>query len=359
MIVPSRSARSLNAIWTSADLSMIGEVFFYANKGTEKLDFKTLYGFNILDYPSFHLKLTKFKNKGFSGIEKRINILKDIITSENSKIITYVSQARPLRYLLFLKKLGFKIKTVLEVHSEKEPWDNTIFQEVNGIIFTSKSLMDHLTKKFSIPYGIQKRVLYHRIRKPLVTEMHDPIINKHDYCIGYIGGLELWKGVDTIVEAVRYLPSNVKALFIGGKEGNADYKRLISKAKELEVENRIQFKGYIPYEILGKFVNDIDVFVLPLLEHIEGSIPLKLFDYMYFRKPIVASNQESIREVLKNGITSLFFSPGSAKELAEQIKMLIENPSLGYNLSLNAYKSLEPYTLNKWLEAMKSFLEKV
>ncbi len=359
VIVPSRSARSLNAVWTSVDLSMIGEVVFYANRGTDQLDFKTLYGVAISDYPSFHLKLTKLQHKGFSGIEKRINILKDIITSENSKIITYVSQARPLQYLLFLKKMGFKTKIVLEVHSEKEPWNSTALKEVNGIIFTSKSLMDRLTKRYSIPHEIQKKVFYHRIRKPLARERDNPILDKHHYHIGYIGGLELWKGVDTIVEAMKYLPNNVKALFIGGKEGSTDYERLLSKAKELGVADRIQLKGYVPYEILEKFISEIDVFILPLLEHIEGSIPLKLFDYMYFGKPIIASNQESVREILEHGISSLFFSPGAEKELAEQVKILMGDPSLAYKLSFNAYKSLEPYTLNKWLEAMRSFLEKV
>lgn len=359
VIVPSKSARSLNAIWTSVDLSRIGEVFCYVNKGTEKLDFKTLYGVNISDYPSFHLKLTKFKNKGFSGIEKRINILKDIITSENSKIITYVSQARPLRYLLFLKKLGFKTKIVLEVHSEKEPWDNTALKGVNGIIFTSKSLMDHFTKRYSIPYEIQKRVFYHRIRKPLVREIHNPIIDKHNYHIGYIGGLELWKGVDTIVEAMRYLPNNVKALFIGGKEGSTDYIRLLSKAKDLGVANRVQFKGYVPYEVLEESISEIDVFILPLRDHIEGSIPLKLFDYMYFGKPIVTSNQESIKEILEDGISTLFFSPGSERDLADQVKKLIENPSLGHKLAINANRLIGSYTVDKWLEEMEVFLEKI
>ena len=195
------------------------------------------------------------------------------------------------------------------------------------------------------------------MRKPFLKEIPSPRFDKNNYCIGYIGGLEAWKGVDTIIDALQYLPENISTVFIGGKEGDDKHKRLMAKAEELGVKNRIHYRGYVPYPTLEKMIHDIDIFVLPLLEIQEGNIPMKLFDYLCLGKPIIASNQPSIKEVLKDGISALYFTPGSGRELAEQVNKLIRNPLLRYNLSLNAYQSIGFYTVDKWLEEMRSFLE--
>lgn len=355
-VVPSTIANSLNIVWTSIDLSNIAEVHFYANKGPEQFDFKSIYGTNIFDKPSLFPKITIFRHKGLAGLEKRLRILKDIIMLRDCNILIYTRQAKSVKYFLFLKKIGFKIKIMLEIHSEKEQWNNNIFKQVDGMIFASESLKNCLTQKYSIPHKIPKKVLYYRIRKPLLN-VPNTKTNKDYYSIGYIGGFEFWKGVDTIIDAMEFLPPNAKALFIGGKDDDTNRLRLISRANKLGVLNKIQFKGYIPYSNLGKFINEIDFFILPLLDCREGSIPLKLFDYICLGKPIVAANQESINEILKEGDSALFFTPGSGKELAEKVITLIENPLLSDALSLNVRKLAEFFTVNKWLEEIKSFLE--
>ncbi len=185
--VPFISAHSIYTVQTSIDLARLGETFFYANKGDERVSFKSLYGIDPTCLPSFHLRITRLPHKGLAGVEKRMMVLRDVRRFKgSSQVISYVTQVRPLRYLLFLKGLGFKIKIVLEVHSEREPWDSNLLKRVDGIIFTSKTLQDRLTERFSIPLEIPQRVFYHRVRKPLVREVPQPRSNKDSYCLGYI-----------------------------------------------------------------------------------------------------------------------------------------------------------------------------
>jgi glycosyltransferase involved in cell wall biosynthesis len=231
-----------------------------------------------------------------------------------------------------------------------------MFGGVDGIIFTSRTLQRRLIQRHSISANIPQKVCYHRVRLPLSDKL--PILPsaRENYCIGYIGGLEAWKGVDAIIEALRYLPENVTAHFIGGEPGGQN--RLLSRANELGIEKRIRFTERVRQEDLVEECRDIDAFILPLLESEQGSLPLKLFDYMYLGKPIVAAGQESIREVLTNS-SALFFPPGSYEGLAEQIKILVNNRSLGIDLSVNAYNALKSYTIDKWLGDMDDLLRQI
>ena len=354
--VPFPSAHSLYTVQTSLDLSRIGEVYFYANRGDDSADFRTLYGADLTDVSSFHLRITRLKHKGLAGIEKRIAVLKDICRVGDRKKIVYVTQARPLHFFLFLKKMGVKIRILVEPHSETEAWSKSDFETVDGIIFTSGTLQRRLTERYFISPEIPQTVFYHRVRSSLSDKLSIRKSTDGNYCIGYIGGLEEWKGVNTIIEALRYLPENVTAHFIGGETRGQSY--LLSRANELGIEKRLRFTGRVQQEALIKESQDIDAFILPLLQSEHGSLPMKLFDYMYLGKPIIAASQESVKEILSDR-SALFFPAGSDRDLAERIKTLINNPSLGIDLSENAYNALKSYTADKWMVGMEQFLRNI
>ena len=52
--------------------------------------------------------------------------------------------------------------------------------------------------------------------------------------------------------------------------------------------------------------------------------PLKLFEYMCSNKPIIASNLEAIREILKHKKNAFLVEPGSPISISKGIKELIE-----------------------------------
>jgi glycosyltransferase involved in cell wall biosynthesis len=354
---PHTSAHSLLTMQTSLDLSRIADVYYYANRGGGFPEFKTIYGFDPAECPSLHLRITRNSYKSLASVEKRAMALKDIISLRHDRPVVYVTQIKPLRFFLGLKKLGFGIKIMLEPHSEAEGWDTECFAGVDGIIYTTRALRRRLMEKYSISSDIPNRVFYHRIRTSL-TEGITERSAKAGYRIGYIGGLEAWKGVDTIVEALSLLPDDVTAHFIGCSIGSSDYARLTSVVKRLGLERRTLFTERVPQADIPKAAEDIDVFILPLLDSSQGSLPMKLFDYMLLRRPVIASDQESIREVV-NDDSALFFRPGSAKELAEQVLNLVRDRQLGACLSTNAFESLKLHTVETWLNNMKEFLGEI
>jgi glycosyltransferase involved in cell wall biosynthesis len=110
----------------------------------------------------------------------------------------------------------------------------------------------------------------------------------------YIGRLDGWKGVNTLLEASKLLPSSVRVAVMGGEE--AQIEELSKKYKD------VAFLGSRPYRELPDNMAAADVLVLPNTGTDDVSVrftsPLKLFAYMASGAPIVASDLPSIREVL-------------------------------------------------------------
>ncbi len=131
----------------------------------------------------------------------------------------------------------------------------------------------------------------------------------------YVGRLDGWKGVDTLLEASTLLPPSVQVAIIGGEE------RQVSELSKKYPG--AAFVGYRPYRELPDNMAAADALVLPNTGKDAVSVsftsPLKLFAYMTSGAPIVASDLPSIREVLDEGCAYLV-APDSPQALAAGIQ---------------------------------------
>jgi glycosyltransferase involved in cell wall biosynthesis len=148
----------------------------------------------------------------------------------------------------------------------------------------------------------------------------------------YIGGLESWKGAETLCEA-----GENQELFevgiIGGKE---------KEVSELRLKYpHVHFFGSYPYRELPTLQQAADILVIPNTGTIPLSTlytsPLKLFTYMTSRKPIVASSIPSITNVLSPD-EAFFFTPDSAHDLQQTIQYVLQNPEESKEKSERAYQ---------------------
>jgi glycosyltransferase involved in cell wall biosynthesis len=87
--------------------------------------------------------------------------------------------------------------------------------------------------------------------------------------------------------------------------------------------------------------------------------PPKMFGYMVFKRPIIASDLPSVREVLEDSKTALLANPDDPAHLAEMENRLIPDGSLCKRLSDAAFKLVnEKYTRGGRAERILDFLEK-
>ena len=166
----------------------------------------------------------------------------------------------------------------------------------------------------------------------------------------YIGRLDGWKGVDTLLEASLQLPLSIQVVILGGEPAQV--------ARLQQEYPRVLFLGFMPYADIANNQSAADVLVLPNTAKDSTSMfytsPLKLFTYMASGTPIVASDLPSIREVLQDDLC-YFVEPDSPKALAKGIEEALTSPSAKHKAAL-ARREVEHYTWESRAKKITSFL---
>ena len=161
----------------------------------------------------------------------------------------------------------------------------------------------------------------------------------------YAGHLFDWKGVDTLFSAAEYLDRDRLIVVVGGTE--ADLKKHKLKLNDHQFKNRIRMLGHKTHKLIPLFLKAADVLVLPNSgkEVVSRSFtsPLKLFEYMASKRPIVASDLLSIREILDEN-SAILVKPDDPASLAEGIEKALRDNVLGDKISHNAFEKIRRYS---------------
>ncbi|XOB42195.1 MAG: glycosyltransferase family 4 protein [Candidatus Nealsonbacteria bacterium] len=170
----------------------------------------------------------------------------------------------------------------------------------------------------------------------------------------YTGHLYKWKGVQVLAEASQFLPEDTEIYFVGGTD------RDIKEFKTRNSKLKIKVMGHKPYSEIPFWLKAADVLVLPNSAKYDISkhwtSPIKLFEYMSSKRPIMASDLPSIREIL-NENNAFLVKPDSPEELAKEIKSLLKNPSFSAKISNQAFQDVQDYTWQKRTGKILEFIK--
>lgn len=184
-------------------------------------------------------------------------------------------------------------------------------------------------------------------------------LDKAGHIFGYIGTLRtmgMEKGVSTAIDALQFLPESYKLYIVGGEVQDIEYYKSYSQTKNLV--SRVIFAGKVPHADIPMYIGACDVVVAPFPanEHYSYYMsPLKIFEYMASKRPMVVTDLPSLNEILVREKTALFVAPEDYKGLGEAIKRLVEDKALSLRLSDGAYQEmLAKYT---WEQRAKNIVE--
>lgn len=132
----------------------------------------------------------------------------------------------------------------------------------------------------------------------------------------YLGGLQRYKGIDYLIEAIPFVDHKFHFLIMG-----YPVERCQKLAKRLGVEDRITFTGQIPYEQAPSFLKLGDLAVSPkTLESKEANA--KLYNYLAMGLKVVCFDSVANREILEdNGI---YAREKDSQDLAEKINSFVQ-----------------------------------
>lgn len=166
----------------------------------------------------------------------------------------------------------------------------------------------------------------------------------------YTGSFSIynWKGLNTLLEAAKQFLNEYLLVCVGAHNDEE-----MNQLKKQYPFNNILLKYYVPHQSVFWYLKAADVLVLPnkagdKISELHTS-PLKLFEYMASRRPIVSSDLLSLREILTEK-EALFFEAGNPKDLARAVREISQNQELADQLSQNAYLKVKDYTWSKRAE---------
>lgn len=161
-----------------------------------------------------------------------------------------------------------------------------------------------------------------------------------------------WKGTDTFLQAAA-IAKDISFFLVGGLE--ADIKRATASFQDLN----IFFVVRKPHKDVPIYLAAADVLVLPDKKGDKVSegytSPMKLFEYMASKRPIVASDLGSIKEVVGDQEV-FFFTPNDPASLAKTILYVVTHKDESVTRARRAYEVVKVMSWDNYVKKLFPFL---
>ena len=143
---------------------------------------------------------------------------------------------------------------------------------------------------------------------------------------GFVGTLAPHKGCDVLIQAFRDLPPEVDATL--DIYGNLErFKPFVEELRGLaKGDERINFAGPFARDEVGNVLSGMDVMVVPSRWYENG--PGVIFEAFAAGIPVVATDLGGMSEFVRHEENGLLFGLEDARDLARQLRRLIEEPRL-------------------------------
>lgn len=245
-------------------------------------------------------------------------------------------------------------------------WFNFINADL--AVFVTKGLLNDYSKRFDLknkktlvlPDGVDLKIFDIDIStKEACRKLNLPLDKK---ILGYMGrfktaGME--KGIDDILESLKLLnDKNIIFMAVGGSEEEiAHYQE---KAEKLNINEQVILLGHCEQNKVAIYQKACDVLLMPFpynQHYAYFMSPLKMFEYMASKRPIIASNLPSVREVL-NETNAILIEPDNPESLTQGIKKSLENKELSDKISKQAYFDAQKYSWEQRAKNIVDFISK-
>lgn len=219
-------------------------------------------------------------------------------------------------------------RVVLGCHGEDfYRGDRWLAKQMDAAVSCSKFNAQTVETRYHIPIS----VIYNGIDTAIFHPPLVPIVlEEKPFRLLFVGRLQEWKGVETILRALPLLGE--VTLTIAG-DGN-DRPRLEALAQSLGVVSRVAFLGGIPRTELPGIMATHHALVAS--SYASETFGIGLVEAQSCGLPVIASRFGGFVEVVNEGNTGLFYAPQDAAALAHCVTTLIQNPTMRNKMATDA-----------------------
>lgn len=247
---------------------------------------------------------------------------------------------------------------IMEVHDEPPERGWALLEAVDGVVAISDALRSRILRRLP---GLESRVwversgfdptVLHRDIDRADAQAKIGLEHADGPVVVYAGRVFRGKGVDVLIEAAEHLEGIGARVLIVGNVQEPEY---VARACR-----NVTFTGFVAPSDVPEYLAAADVLVMPstgTLRYAEYTSPLKLFEYLATGNPVVASDLPVLREVLRHEENALLYPPHDAAALADALKRLWSDRSLGRALADQAWRDVQQYS---WRARATRILERL
>ncbi len=291
-----------------------------------------------------------FKLKNCSQISDLFNLLRIIIIFKPDVIICHSSRLMSwMKFVNFFRKFGIvKVKSVAVNHGitfKKSLLCNYIIninKEINDLVVDAGFDSE---KSFILSNVIDVDLPY------VAKSLKDPVV------IGIYGRIEPRKGFDILINAAGILAERNRDLIlkIGGFEvpGSYNLESIKKIAKEHNILEKCNFVGVVKDK--EDFFKDVNIFCVPSREEPFGLVILEGFLNSTL---VISSDTDGGKLLIENGEDGFLFNNENAKDLADKIEFVLQNPEIYASITKKAFIKLEKkFSFNNLKTEMSEILQ--
>ena len=230
-------------------------------------------------------------------------------------------------------------------------------RKLRKIVVISTYLKRYFHHKFGIPYT--EILVAHDCADIINSEVKKIKFDEEKFHVGYVGHLYKGRGIELIISLAKRMKW-VEFHVVGGNEIEINYWQKQTK----KIENII-FHGFFPNYKIKNYLISFDVLIAPYQNYvgvadgnfnsIKWTSPLKIFEYMSSRQPIIISNLYPFNRIFQNNENAILCECNEAEDWYNAITDLKNDIELRLRLAENAYHLfLEKFT---WEKRAKIILE--
>jgi teichuronic acid biosynthesis glycosyltransferase TuaC len=195
------------------------------------------------------------------------------------------------------------------------------------LITVSKSCASSLKNKANFKTTLN--VIYNgisyteKIRKSKSDTQEKKIVR-----IAFIGELHPRKGVDVLINSLRFIKNPCELILVGSGKSSGYESKLHLLAQKQQWKTR--FIGLV--ESVEGYYPSFDVVVLPSVEF--ESFGMILVEAMSYSIPVVCSDFGGMKEVVKDGLNGYVVPANSSALLGGKLDYLVANPDIRVNMGV-------------------------
>lgn len=204
-----------------------------------------------------------------------------------------------------------------------------VFKHIDGLSLTNYSQEVILEREFENypPYDVfPNGVEWDRFNEA----KRDLICGNDRFVVTLVSQFREWKNTQLVFQALSLLDDRFSLRIAGGKNDAQSQAYIEEMAIACGVQGRVDYLGFVSPERVGTDVLDgSSALVLPLGDNLVAQYftsPMKLFEYMATRIPVVAVDYPSVS--LVTGQDTVFLSANDPESFAHAIRKAVASPDL-------------------------------